>query len=303
MAEAMRFASILIDFENVYYFLHNNTAGADVSGVAMDMVRQLRQHLEEKYQEQAISLDAYADFDRINAEVLGPLYLAGVETHNVLGTDHKNAADMRLCIDALEILYTRPKIESFVVVAGDRDYIPLIQHMKKHGRTVRVAGFPHSVSGDLRKIVGDAYFIDASQFIGDTQLVPRSRPAPASPVVKAVATPPVPTAPGPPPVPAAPAPVVNRELDSYERVAVETMLTHFGGKREVWMSPYLHRLRAALPEITEPERKDVIRGLESKGAVRVERRPGENEKGEKIEYSVMIINWNHPDIHHANPGT
>ena len=78
---------------------------------------------------------------------MGDLYLLGVEAHNVLGTEHKNAADMRLCIDAMEILYTRQNIQSFILVAGDRDYIPVIQHLKKNGRTVRVAGFAAASPG------------------------------------------------------------------------------------------------------------------------------------------------------------
>ncbi|MEJ7659048.1 MAG: hypothetical protein WKG07_05175 [Hymenobacter sp.] len=52
----------------------------------------------------SLVLNAYADFDRIPTGPQGPLYLMGVSTRNVLGTDHKNAADMQLCIDALEVL-------------------------------------------------------------------------------------------------------------------------------------------------------------------------------------------------------
>ena len=112
----------------------------------MHVLKTLRHKLSD-YDEHVISMDAYADFDRIEETAQSDLYLVGCETHNVLGTDHKNAADMKLCIDALEILYTRKEIGTFVVVGGDRDYIPLIRHLKKHGRLVRVVGFRKSTSG------------------------------------------------------------------------------------------------------------------------------------------------------------
>ena len=57
------------------------------------IVQRLKRHITEQYGEHAISLDAYADFDRIEEAVQSDLYLLGVETHNVLGTDHKNAAE------------------------------------------------------------------------------------------------------------------------------------------------------------------------------------------------------------------
>src|SRR4051812_42528344 len=96
-----KLAAILIDFENMYYYLRQNVSAAqEISDVIAGLIQRLRRHMMEKYNEEAISLDAYADFERISESAQGALYLIGVETHNVLGTDHKNAADMKLCIDA-----------------------------------------------------------------------------------------------------------------------------------------------------------------------------------------------------------
>ncbi|MFC7668064.1 NYN domain-containing protein [Hymenobacter humi] len=95
------------------------------------------------------------------------MYLMGVSTRNVLGTNHKNAADMQLCIDALEVMYTRPDIGTFVLVAGDRDYIPLLQHLRRQARQVLVAGFRESVSGDLLQNIGADHFIDARELLPD----------------------------------------------------------------------------------------------------------------------------------------
>jgi hypothetical protein len=85
----------------------------------IDILMNLQQRLEEKYHVRSIIAKAYADFERLRSTPQGLLYLMGVETHNVLGTEHKNAADMKLCIDAMEVMSTRSEIETFVIFAGE----------------------------------------------------------------------------------------------------------------------------------------------------------------------------------------
>ena len=143
------YAAVFIDFENIYYFLKNHFHDPpDLNDIVLDIVRSLREELGKKNLDSLISY-AYADFERLATAPQGALYLMGVSTRNVLGTDHKNAADMQLCIDALEVMYTRPEIGTFVLVAGDRDYIPVLQHLRRQARQVIVAGFREATSGDL----------------------------------------------------------------------------------------------------------------------------------------------------------
>ncbi|MGI4835887.1 MAG: NYN domain-containing protein [Janthinobacterium lividum] len=159
---APAYAAVFIDFENVYYFLKNHYLDPqDPHDYALDLLRSLRDTLKREYGLESLVLNAYADFDKLPAGPQGPLYLMGVSTRNVLGTEHKNAADMQLCIDALEVFYTRPAIGTFVLVAGDRDYIPVIQHLRRQARQVKVVGFRESVSGDLLQMLGQEHFIDA----------------------------------------------------------------------------------------------------------------------------------------------
>lgn len=156
------YAAISIDYENVYYHLRGKYADIpELNDFVVEILMNLQKHLEEKFGLRSIIAKAYADFERIKATPQGSLYLMGVETVYVLGTDHKNAADMKLCIDAMEVLYTRAEIETFVLFAGDRDYIPLIQHLKKLAKSVIAVGFEGSFSGDLMTNVGRSNFIDA----------------------------------------------------------------------------------------------------------------------------------------------
>jgi uncharacterized LabA/DUF88 family protein len=297
----LKYATILIDFENAYYFVKNRAAaGPDPANAIVELVSNLRDRLQVMHGERSIIMHAYADFERIDESTQGPLYLLGVETHNVLGTEHKNAADMRLCIDAMDILYTRPDIDSFVLVCGDRDYIPVIQHLKKRAKTVRIVGFPGSISGDLLNVVGKEFLIDATDLLN--QDVQREMRTPAQPIAKPAApakTMKVATAPPvvPPDVQFEPVkPLPERELGEL-RHALEVMLRHFGTKKEVWMVPYLHRLRNELSYLDESERRDAIRSLEQHGAIKVQRR-----QGDQNPYSVILINWNHPEVRSLHPG-
>lgn len=287
MVEGRQFATVLIDFENIYYYLRNHLSDRqDVSDVVAGLIQRLRRYLIDKYNEEAISLDAYADFERIDENAQGALYLIGVETHNVLGTDHKNAADMKLCIDALTVLYTRQEIRSFIVVAGDRDYIPVIQHLKKHGRTVRVVGFPSSVSGDLLTNVGEENFLDATLFLPQTTppIASGTTSVPGQPAALVLAT-----------VPRDPLSI--RLLDEDQNTALGILFRYFHGKPEVWMTPFLHKLRAELPHLSEYERKALIANMAESSAIRVEKR-----KGEPHDFSVILVNWNHPDVRKFHVG-
>jgi len=52
------------------------------------------------------------------------------------GIAQKNNADIQLVIDALEVAYTNPLIDSFCIVSGDSDYMPLVGKLKTMGKFV-----------------------------------------------------------------------------------------------------------------------------------------------------------------------
>ena len=52
------------------------------------------------------------------------------------GAAQKNAADIRITIDAMETLIVHPEIDVFVLVSGDGDYTPLVQRLREYGKHV-----------------------------------------------------------------------------------------------------------------------------------------------------------------------
>ena len=301
------YAAVFIDFENVYYHLRKRLFNEErTQDVIIDLIRSLREFIQDKRNESCIIQHAYADFEQLEVNAMGPLYLMGVETHNVLGTEHKNAADMRLCIDCLEILYTRPEIGTFIFVAGDRDYIPVIQHLKKRAKMVLAVAFKDNISGDLLMNVGEKGYVDANELlthvvraeleVGEERM--KEQKYLARQEVKVEAPKSVYRAEQPVKVAE---PVFSRATPISERNALEALeilLMNYGDKTEVWFTPFLNKLRQLMQHLAEYERKAIITTLEDFGAVKIEKRLGDPH-----DYSVLIINWNHPDVKTLNPGT
>jgi hypothetical protein len=66
---------------------------------------------------------------------------------------------------------------------------------------------------------------------------------------------------------------------------------------EIWASPFLRRLTDVLPELPDWERRQLLSHLRDAGALRLEKR-----EGEPHPFSVIIINYQHPDVRELNPG-
>ena len=52
------------------------------------------------------------------------------------GKNQKNNLDIQLVIDAMEVAYVNPLIDSFCIVSGDSDYTPLVGKLKRMGKFV-----------------------------------------------------------------------------------------------------------------------------------------------------------------------
>ncbi|MBV9723516.1 MAG: NYN domain-containing protein [Mycobacterium sp.] len=73
----------------------------------------------------------------------------------------KNAADIRLAVDAVEDMFRLPDLTHVVIVAGDSDYIPLAQRCKRLGRYVVGVGVAGSTSRALPAACDDFVVYDA----------------------------------------------------------------------------------------------------------------------------------------------
>lgn len=305
--------AVLIDYENLSYYLKNTfRETSELSSYTTEIIRNLRLHLEEKLGLRVIITNAYADFERVGGGALGALYLMGVLSHNILGTAHRNAADMQLCIDLMQLLYTRNDVDSFVLVGGDRDYIPVVQHLKRNGRQVWVSAFRDTLSGDLLEIIGESHFIDLWPMLSPTSMEKLNAnrtdedsrrsdyPRLAGPRVvgqialNTVQRPrpyraPSPAGSGTPIV----AELADGTLSPEARECMTCILQFINERRmaEPGITLLLRYLTDAMPQMANWERKSLLEQLQLTGVLSVEQRPGVD-----YPYSVAVVNYNHQAV-------
>ncbi len=94
-----------------------------------------------------ISKKAYADWADY-AEYKRPLHEAAIELIEIpkRSITGKNSADIRLCVDALDLCYSKEHIDTFVIVSGDSDFSPLVSKLKENGKRVIGLGMKESSS-------------------------------------------------------------------------------------------------------------------------------------------------------------
>src|SRR3712207_9436670 len=54
------------------------------------------------------------------------------------GSSKKNATDIRLAIDAIELVFTRPEIGTFILLSGDSDFSTMVIKLKEYGKYVKI---------------------------------------------------------------------------------------------------------------------------------------------------------------------
>ncbi|MEE9579036.1 MAG: NYN domain-containing protein [Gemmatimonadota bacterium] len=129
-------AALLIDFDNVTMAIRSNLAV------------ELRKLLDSDIIRGKVSVQrAYADWRRYPQYVV-PLSEASIDLifAPAYGSTKKNSTDIRLAIDALEIVFTRPEIGTFILLSGDSDFSSMVLKLKEYGKYVIGVGLQESAS-------------------------------------------------------------------------------------------------------------------------------------------------------------
>ncbi len=77
------------------------------------------------------------------------------------GANQKNHLDIQLVIDALEIAYSNPLIDSFCIVSGDSDYTPLVGKLKSMGKFVLGISRSESASNIFIRACNEFLFLES----------------------------------------------------------------------------------------------------------------------------------------------
>ncbi|MGH7538478.1 MAG: NYN domain-containing protein, partial [Gemmatimonadales bacterium] len=140
-------AALLIDFDNV------------TMGIRSDLQTELKRLLQSEIIRGKVAVQrAYADWRRYPQYIV-PLSESSIDLifAPAYGSSKKNATDIRLAIDALELVFTRPEIGTFILLSGDSDFSSLVLKLKEYGKYVIGVGIRES-SSDLLIQNCDEYF-------------------------------------------------------------------------------------------------------------------------------------------------
>lgn len=159
-------AALLIDFDNV------------TMGIRSDLQHQLKELLNSEIIKGKVAVQrAYADWRRY------PQYIAPLSESSIdlifapaFGSNKKNATDIRLAIDALELVFTRPEINTFILLSGDSDFSSLVLKLKEYGKWVIGVGIRESASDLLVQNCDEYYsYTELTGFAkeGETEVIRR----------------------------------------------------------------------------------------------------------------------------------
>ncbi len=140
-------AALLIDFDNV------------TMGIRSDLQTELRNLLSSDIIHGKVAVQrAYADWRRYPQYIV-PLSEASIDLifAPAYGSSKKNATDIRLAIDAMELVFTRPEIGTIILLSGDSDFSSLVIKLKEYGKYVIGVGIRES-SSDLLVQNCDEYY-------------------------------------------------------------------------------------------------------------------------------------------------
>ena len=132
-------AALLIDFDNV------------TMGMRSDLSKELKALLGSDVIKGKVTVQrAYADWRRYPQYIV-PLSEASVDLifAPAYGSNKKNATDIRMAIDGIELVFTRPEIGTYILLTGDSDFSSLVLKLKEYGKYVIGVGIQESSSNIL----------------------------------------------------------------------------------------------------------------------------------------------------------
>ncbi len=216
--------AVFIDFENIATAAESRYYTLDLNRLFTELGRRGRLVLKR----------AYADWSRFT-KYRDELLRHGVDLVQIYSYGHKlarNRADVRMAIDAIETLFTRPEVQMFAIISGDSDFSSLITRLREHGRFVIGVGVQGATS-DLIPALCDEFIYY------DTLIAPEAEAVPPPPMSA-----PEPSLPAPAPEIMGVAERYRRYLQDWGFVLLEPTIRRMG------LTRLFETLRAGVAELT-----------------------------------------------------
>ncbi|WP_446220450.1 NYN domain-containing protein [Micromonospora sp. IBHARD004] len=105
---------------------------------------------------------AYADWSYFDEDrrMLTRSHVELIEIPQRMGASRKNAADIKMAVDAVELAFEREYISTFVIGTGDSDFTPLVHKLRELNKRVIGVGVEKSTSALLPPACDEFLFYD-----------------------------------------------------------------------------------------------------------------------------------------------
>ena len=141
-AEEERIA-LFLDYENLAIGARENLQGSHFELIpVLDALAE---------RGRVIARKAYADWSYFDEDrrMLTRSNVELIEIPQRMGASRKNAADIKLSVDALEMAFERNYVTTFVICTGDSDFTPLVHKLRELNKRVIGVGIKDSTSAML----------------------------------------------------------------------------------------------------------------------------------------------------------
>ena len=145
--------AVFIDFENVEISATRQFGDFDLSLLLDSIKSRGRITIRRAYGDWS-RLAAYRDALREHAVELVQLYSYSYQQGG------KNRADIRLAIDAMEVIFTQQHVDAIVIVSGDSDFSSLMSRVREYGKYAIGVGVKASTSDLLVRACDEFIFYD-----------------------------------------------------------------------------------------------------------------------------------------------
>ena len=159
--------ALFLDYENLAIGARDHLSGAQFD------LRPVLDALAERGR--VIARKAYADWSYFDEDRrrLTRSHVELIEIPQRMGASRKNAADIKLSVDALEMAFERDYVTTFVICTGDSDFTPLVHKLRELNKRVIGVGIKDSTSALLPPACDEFLFYETLEGV-DVQA--RTRP-------------------------------------------------------------------------------------------------------------------------------
>ncbi len=163
--------AVFLDFENLAIGVREASGGGafDFEPIANALAERGR----------VVSRRAYADWSMFQSarDSLNQGHVELIEIPQRKGAVRKNAADIKMAVDAIEVAFERDYVTTFVVCTGDSDFTPLVHKLRELNKRVIGVGVKGSTSSLLPPACDEFLFYDNLEGV---DMHPARQPAPAT---------------------------------------------------------------------------------------------------------------------------